>query len=324
MVTEDKWKQLKIEILKLLMNKNLSEEEITDTLRINTTLTRRLISSLKDDGFFIKKTNGKLNLELNRIYIHELQNKLRTKILGKRVMFFSKVKTTMDIARQNSVYEGLVVIAERQERGRGRMGKIWFSPEGGIWLSVVLKPKTPPEYTSLIGIFSSISVSNAIREIAGLENKIRWPNDIIIRNKKVAGILVEGIYEGTEITSAIVGIGINNNIKVCSFPEEINKELTTLLHEKGYPLPPVPLISSILENLEKYYILFKKHKYSKIIEDWRQKSSILGKRVMISTNKGIIYGTVLNIDKSGRLILQLNNNEKIKINTGMVLQLREI
>jgi len=319
MVSEQRWKELKYSVLKLLMVEIVSEEEIAERLRLNPTLTRRLLSALKDDGFYIGELeNGKLELRLDKLDLSEINNRLRTKLIGKRLIFKEIVDSTMNIARQNAGYEGLVVIAEKQTAGRGRSRKRWISPGGGLWFSVVFKPRTAPQSIPLVGIFSAISIAKAIEACVDLHPRLKWPNDILIDNKKVCGVSTEAIFEAGETRSVIVGAGLNNNFSLEELPEEIRNRATTLMEEVGHPVEPIPLLCKIFENMEHYYETFKRGNTGRIISDWETLSMMKGAEISIKSRIGEFRGKVISIDECGRLIIEDENGIERRLSTGVV------
>ena len=322
MVSEERIRQLKWNILEKLREGLYDEETLAVEVGTNRSLARRLVLALRDEGFYIFEKNGKIGLRLDKIHFHDISGMLRTKILGKKVIFLEEVTSTMDVARNQYSMEGLVVLAEKQTAGRGRKNRTWFSPRGGLWFSVVLRPRNPPAYTSLISLFSSLAVSEAIEEVTKLNTYLKWPNDVYVNGKKVCGSLIEAIYELGEITSAISGIGINMNFTVNELPEEIRKEATTLMDELGRPVPPLILLCKILEHLEHYYMMFLRGKYPDIIDAWKRKSNILGRKVEVKTYSETLVGEVLDVDELGRLIFKDNSGNILNINVGNVDKLR--
>jgi len=322
MVSEERLKQLKRQLAKLLSVEALSEEEIASRVGINRTLTKRIVFSLREEGFHIVEQDNKLSLKLDKINFHDLSTKLRTRILGRRMIFLEEATSTMDVAKARYSMEGLVVLAEKQTVGRGRRGKNWYSPGGGLWFSVILRPRNPPKYTSLIGLFSSLATAEAIENLTDLKTSLKWPNDIYVNDRKVCGVITEAIYEIGEIASAIVGIGINNNIPKEKFPEELREEATSLMEESGYPVPPLTLLCRILERLEKYYNVFLRGRYREILELWKNKTDIIGSWAQIYFDDGYICGKIIDVDEIGRLVLESETGETMYFNTGTIDKIR--
>ncbi|RLE65622.1 MAG: biotin--[acetyl-CoA-carboxylase] ligase [Thermoprotei archaeon] len=324
MVSEERLQELKRVAAKLLSANALTEEELSEKMNINRTLTKRIMFSLRDEGFYLEEVNGKFILRLDKINFHELGAKLKTRVIGRRMMFYKEVGSTMDIARAMHGHEGLVVLAERQRNGRGRRGREWVSPGGGLWFSVVLRPYNPPQYTSLIPLFSALATAEAIENITDLTPSLKWPNDIQINGRKVCGVLTEAIYELGEISSVIIGIGVNNNIPHEVFPENIRNEATSLMEETGYPIPPLVLLSSILERLEEYYKLFIRKNYEKILSIWKKKTLMLGSDAVIGINGESIIGKVIDVDNQGRLVFINTKGDHMVLNAGQIDYIRII
>src|SRR4030066_965914 len=170
-----------------------------------------------------------------------LQSLLNTKFVGRQLYYYHQLATTMETARElvkKGAAEGAVVIAGRQTAGRGRIGRTWLSPEGSLAMSVILKP--PLDNLPQLVMIASLAVVRAIKNVAGLETRIKWPNDILIKGKKVCGILIENEVKGGRVNFAIIGIGININFDPSAFPE-ISNIATSLSHELGAEVSRIEL-----------------------------------------------------------------------------------
>ncbi len=310
---------LREKILNLLDEKNfISGEKISKRIGISRTAVWKHIAYLKKIGYNIesKKNLGyRLISRPDNPVEEELVNKLNTKIIGKKIVYLKTVDSTNNYAKKlikNEYLEGTVIISEIQTKGRGRKNREWISPEGGLWFSVILNPNIPTMKGMLITMLCSVSIVESIKKITGLNPVIKWPNDILINNKKVCGILTELDAEIDRINYMIVGIGINvNNI--------INKKLlnmaTSLSNEKKVDISRVNLFINILDNLDKNYLIFKSNQIKYIREQWIKYSNIIGRKIRIINNKKEITGKVLSVDESGCLILNYNG-KNIKIITG--------
>ena len=185
----------------------------------------------------------------------ELRTLLQRQSFGHPLYFFKTIASTNDYARELAARdspEGTLVISEEQTAGRGRMGKSWISPAGtGLWISLVLRPTFPPSQGPLITPMTAVAVAGAIREVTGLSAGIKWPNDIIINERKAAGILMESSAGARSIRHIIVGIGINVNTE--EFPEEIREKATSLRICSGNKISRMEILISVIRQLERLY-----------------------------------------------------------------------
>lgn len=247
----------------------------------------------------------------------EIKAGLKTSMMGKNIHYFKETESTNILARDmaGSVDEGTVVIAESQTGGRGRMGRKWISPEGGIWLSVVLKPRMQPLHAPRITLLAGVAVAKTIRNI-GLPAKIKWPNDVLINGKKVCGILTEIGAEMDSIQYVVVGVGIDANVDTETFPEEFRDSSTSLKNELGHDINRVEFVQRLLSEFESLYMKFQKEGFSSILEEWRNMSATIGEWVKITTQSRIIYGEAVGVDSDGALILETGEGRLEKIVAG--------
>ena len=217
-----------------------------------------------------------------RLTQEEISFRLETEIIGRRIITLRQTTSTMDVARrlaEKSGEEGLVIFAEFQSVGRGRFGKRWVSqPAKDLLFSVILRPQGGSGH--LLTITAAVAVARCIREALDLDGLIRWPNDVIIKEKKVAGMVVEGT-SGDYGNFYILGVGINVNTKEEEIPEQIKATATTLRVEKTAPLDRTLLARKMLKFLDDWYLISREGKVEEISEAWRDLSSILGKRVRL-------------------------------------------
>jgi len=197
-----------------------------------------------------------------------------------------------------------IILAKKQRSGRGRLNRKWESPEGGLWISVILKPNF---FSSLLSLDMGLAVLKTLKNF-GIDSKLKWPNDLLVSEKKICGILLEKSSE-----NVIIGIGLNVNIS------KMNTEnWTSMLMESKKRFNLEEVLDVLINNIKHYYDLYEKKEFSKLIEEWKQNSCTLGKNVMIETPSETIFGKAIDIDENGFLIL---DNGK-KINAGDVVHLR--
>lgn len=314
-------------ILELLKKKQqyLSGEEISQHFKISRQALWKHIQELKESGYGITAVphlGYKLVSSPDRLFAHEIAYKLHTKFMGKDIYYFDEVLSTMDIATQlgmEGAPEGTLVVAESQSKGRGRLGRHWLSPKyKGIYLSDILRPKISPAQASLLTLLSAVSVSEAIKEMTGLETNIKWPNDILLGNRKLGGILTELAAEMDEVRFAVVGIGLNvNNSK-----SSLLTGATSLKEQKGESVNRVELLQEILRRLEINYLLLQEGGYQEIIDKWRRYATTLGRRVKIICHNRQLEGQAIDIDRDGGLLLRKDSGLIEKVMSGDVVHCR--
>ncbi|PIY33789.1 MAG: biotin--[acetyl-CoA-carboxylase] ligase, partial [Candidatus Infernicultor aquiphilus] len=200
----------------------------------------------------------------------EIKNGLSTVYIGQKIFYFPELESTNIIAkvkaspRVEGINEGTIIIAERQSAGKGRLGRRWFSPLGGIWLSIILYPQLSPSYIPRITLMTAVAIVKAMERCAQIKAQIKWPNDILINEKKVGGILTEMSAELDMINWVVVGIGINVNVAHREFPEDIEEKMISLQEFLGKEIPRVRLAQILLEEFEKYYERLKRREFSSI------------------------------------------------------------
>lgn len=239
-----------------------------------------------------------------------------SKIIGRKIFRYVRVTSTQDKAKkfaERGIPEGTVIIAETQTHGKGRLGRRWVSPRGGIWLSVILRPEIIPMEVPKITMICSLAVAKAIAELTRLEVKVKWPNDVLIRLitrigfKKVCGVLTEMVSGVSQVNYVITGLGINVNNRI---PSTLRAMATSLKNVIGHDLPKHKLLTKVLEKFDKYYLDFRKQGMTPILKEYRSMSAVLGKEVKIECPDGIIEGKALGIDEYGALIVKTEDGKK--------------
>lgn len=246
--------------------------------------------------------------ETEHIKRDEISKNLNTKYIGKDIYIFNEVMSTNTIAKflsMNGVGNGAVVISEKQTKARGRSGKNWESPLGGVWLSIILNPNVNHSKIPLITLATGVAVENTLKRIGVKNAEIKWPNDILIHGKKVCGILTEAITSFNTIESVIIGVGIDANISIENFPEELRENMTTLNDEIGEKVDENLLIKLFLEEFEKISEQFINEEYETILKEWRKNSYTIGKIVEVHEPFSKPYdGYVLGISRDGSLVVE--------------------
>ena len=295
---------MKNEILNLLKREGMISDEIND-------------ANIND---FADLIEGIGRTEKEYIKSSEISKGLKTKYVGKNLYVFNEVGSTNTIAKflsKNGIGNGSVVIAEKQMAGRGRSGKSWESPLGGIWLSIVLTPDVDYSKIPLITLATGVAVAKTLEKV-GVENpEIKWPNDIMINGKKVCGILTEAIAKFNTVENVIIGVGIDANLEVSQFPEELQSGTTTLKEELKREGNENLLIKIFLEEFEKISELFNHEGYETLLKEWRKRSYSIGKIVEVREPFNTYYdGYVVGINKEGALIVEKIDGTLKKVISG--------
>ena len=282
--------------------------------------------TLEDEGYIINHT--KLGYRLiktpNLLLPYEVKKGLKTKFMGKDIHYFKEVDSTNDVAKylaENGAEEGTVVVAEIQNRGKGRRGKTWISPPGGVWMSIILRPDILPSRAPQLTLVTGVAVAETLKKELKLNVGIKWPNDILIGNKKVCGILTEVNASINKVNYVIVGIGIDMNVDVPLFPPDLQKGATSLKNELDTEINGAILVQKFLLNLEKLYSQFTADKFPDILNEWRSLSKTIGSRVEVRTRGKTVQGYAVGINKDGILILELDDGSLKKMISGECLHM---
>ncbi len=248
-------------------------------------------------------------------FSNQFIKELNTKIIGKNIYHFKTIDSTNLYAKKlvkKGTPEGTVVIADTQLKGRGRKERSWSSPPGGLWFSVILYPDVHPEQAMLITMTAAVSIAQAVKKVTYLDPEIKWPNDIIIKNKKLCGILTELESEMDLIKYAVIGIGINVNNKINA---DLHDIAISIKEAKGVSISCINLFHEILKKFDYHYQQFITKKYENIRKIWFYFSKIIGKKIEVQDNSNVISGNVNDIDENGHLILNTIKG-KVRISSG--------
>jgi BirA family transcriptional regulator, biotin operon repressor / biotin---[acetyl-CoA-carboxylase] ligase len=247
---------------------------------------------------------------MNRMptWVRDLQKSRQGERLGREVVYFESTDSTNRQAREKALgggEEGLVVIADSQSQGKGRMGRSWSSPPGSnVYFSTILRPSIPPIQAPQITLIAGISCAQALTRATGLDVRIKWPNDIFLNGKKVAGILAEMDGERSDLRFVILGIGINVNWAGEDIPEPLREIATSLRAESGEAFDRASILSEVLEELERNYTLFLAEGFSgRMRDEWNRLSGSKEKWATVCFPDKKISGKILGLDTDGALLL---------------------
>ncbi|HSW10197.1 MAG TPA: biotin--[acetyl-CoA-carboxylase] ligase [Bacillota bacterium] len=214
--------------------------------------------------------------------------------------------------------EGLAVLADEQSSGRGRLGRSWHSPGGaGVWMSVLLRPAFPPEQAPRLAITAGLSVARAIRRTAGLACDLKWPNDVLLNGRKLAGILAEVARAGDRSFFVVLGVGINVSVADDQWPPSLRAAATSLT-AAGCPADRIALAEAVLEELDGDYSRLLAGEWESVRREWQAASSMLGEAVTVSAGCSIIRGRARQLGSLGELVLELEDGSMREVVAGEV------
>ncbi|MEK6715086.1 MAG: biotin--[acetyl-CoA-carboxylase] ligase [Candidatus Omnitrophota bacterium] len=302
----------------------VSGEEISRSLKISRTAVWKYIERLRAEGYLIEAVPhlGYRIISIpDKLLPEEISYQLNTKIIGQRLFYYETLGSTMDAAFELGLAgfpEGTAVFAESQTKGRGRLGRSWFSPKGkGIYLSLLLRPEFLPQGAPKITLMTAVSISEAIKKVTGLSVLIKWPNDIVVGGKKLAGILTELNAEADKIKFVNIGIGINVNSSKSFLP----LDATSLKEEIGTEVSRIELAKEVLRAIENNYFLLKEKGFKPILEKCKASSAILGKRIEINSQNRVICGEAQDIDMDGALLVRQDTGFIERVLSGDVVRI---
>lgn len=244
------------------------------------------------------------------------------KAIGRDVRVFQETTSTNDVIEKlarDGAKEGVVVFAETQTKGRGRLGRHWVSPKGkGLWFSILLRPSLPPHAVTRVTIASATAVARAIRKQTGLRPQIKWPNDILFGEKKAAGILTELSAELDKIKYVILGIGVDVNLAAEELPGSLRSIATSLRIESGEAWPRAALAAEILRQFDYDYRRIASGDFDEVADEWVSQCSTIGRQVSIQMGTQTVHGRAEALDSDGALLLRTAHGRLERIMGGDV------
>ena len=312
----------------LLKNRNefISGEKISTQLGVTRAAIWKYINALREEGYVIESSSKKGYIMKRTPEIFEaavLKHGLNTKVFGQNMEIHSQIDSTNKRAKEcafDGAPEGMLILADEQTQGKGRLNRSWISPPGtGIWFSLILRPPIPPVDAPKITAMAGAAVVKAIERVTGLAAGIKWPNDIVLGGKKVCGILTEINADLDLIHYVVVGIGLNVNMRPEDFPDEIRPIATSLRIEKGTVVNRNQMIQAILESMEEIYLEYIKDRdFRRVLEICKSRSVILGKQVRVLGLNEEFRGTAVDLDDDGSLLVKKDDGQVCKVLSGDV------
>ncbi|MQL51993.1 biotin--[acetyl-CoA-carboxylase] ligase [Desulfofundulus thermobenzoicus] len=318
-------KEQVLDLLKKGYPEFVSGEVICRALGVSRTAVWKHIQALRSAGYDIEAVphaGYRLISVPDRLYPGEITRGLNTSFIGQQVYYYDRLESTNRTARElagRGVAGGSLVVAEEQAGGRGRMGRSWFSPYGcGLWFSVILYPEVNPLHAPPLTMLAAVAAARALRRTAGVKAGIKWPNDLLVNDKKICGILTELSAEMERVNYLIMGMGLNVNIAAHQFPPEIRETATSVLRETGRRSSRVALLQDLLAELEYWYLRWQREGFAPVLDCWKELSVTLGRPVRVFTMKESWEGWAEDVDTDGSLLLRLPGGEYKKVVSGEV------
>jgi BirA family biotin operon repressor/biotin-[acetyl-CoA-carboxylase] ligase len=300
-----------------------SGQELARSLKISRAAVWKQVQSLRVEGYEIEASRKGYRLASMPDLISEdlVKAGLETKFVGRTILSRSSVTSTNAEAKRiaPSAENGTVVVAEVQTVGRGRMERSWHSPKGGVWMSVILKPHIPPALASRVNMAAAVALARALEGLYGLDVRIKWPNDLLVGEMKVSGILTEIGAEMDSLDYAVVGIGINANLDPDLFPEEW--KATSISRLLGRDVLRARLVQRVLEELEGACEEVEAS-FDQVYEEWKDRSATLGRRVRIITRSGEFEGRAAALEADGALVVRRDDGPFERVIAGDCVHLR--
>lgn len=290
----------------------VSGAEIAGQLRISRAAIWSRIEELRSLGYEIEAGphfGYRLVGEPDALHADDLLARLgKGKIIGRDIRVFEQTTSTNDVIEKlarDGVREGVVVFAESQTHGRGRLGRKWLSPaRKGLWFSILLRPNLRPQEATRLTVASAVALRRAIVAETKLRPEIKWPNDILLGGKKVCGILTEMSAEQDKVRYIILGIGLDVNLNANELPADLKKIATSLKIETGETISRAALATTILSELDKVYAAIGAGKFSGIADEWEEHCATIGKNVIVQVGDRKIRGSAESLDDTGALLLR--------------------
>lgn len=317
---------MKTEILRFLKEAQdyLSGQELCEQLGVSRTAVWKVIRQLQEEGYEIEavRNRGYRLVESGDVFTEaELESVISTRVAGRNLVFLDMVDSTNTRAKQLAeagAPDGTLVVAETQSSAKGRRGRSWMAPSGsGVWFSLLLRPKIAPEHASMLTLVAAMAVEKGIRDLAGIEGRIKWPNDIVIEGKKICGILTEMSADMDDVNHVVVGIGINANIR--EFPKELRDKATSLLLVSGQTVRRAALLNAVLLAWEEYYRKYlQTEDLSLLAAEYNTRLAGLGGMVRVLAPKREYTGISRGINHKGELLVEREDGTVTEVMSGEV------
>jgi len=303
----------------------VSGERISEELGISRTAVWKHIRNLRNAGYQIEAvpSRGYQLLQAPDVLMPEaIQSGLDCQRVGSQVRCFSETDSTnLQACRygDEGAVDGLVVIADRQNAGKGRMGRRWESPGGvNLYASILLRPEILPFEAPKLTFLSAVAVCRAIKRCSGLKATVKWPNDVLLNGSKVAGLLNEMSSETDRVNYVVLGIGVNLNMSAEQFPDDLRYPATSLVLTLGQPVSRLEFTRALLQEIDELYLLYLEQGSAPIMAAWGGHCDMVGKRVQVDCSNLQIAGTMIGLGEDGALLVQTDAGKIESIYAGDV------
>lgn len=315
--------QMNIFLILKESKKHVSAQEIANSLNVTVGTVKKRIDLMRTEGYNIEYLQNKGYVLVDSPKIikkEEIKYNLNTEILGKKIIVLDSIGSTNDYGKELGLKgrnEGALIAARKQTKGKGRFQKRWISTKDkGVYFTILLEPNLAPAEISSITPIAGLIVAKSLNKLYNLNSKIKWPNDIIINNKKICGILTEIIAEINLVQLVILGIGINCDNK--SFPDEVSKIATSVYLETGITVNKSELVAEILNNLEKE-LINDNYKFTTLkLKEYKSLCATIGRPVTFYRGNNCKNGIAVDVSQNGELIVMLNDGNTYHVNSGEV------
>jgi BirA family transcriptional regulator, biotin operon repressor / biotin---[acetyl-CoA-carboxylase] ligase len=257
------------------------------------------------------------------LQLQQVRDGLTTRRLGTNLHYFSEIDSTNSYARrlaEQGAGEGEVIIAEAQTRGRGRLGRSWVSPPFvNLYFSVILRPQLPPVHAPQLTLMAAVALADTIASFIRTPPSIKWPNDILVGGKKLAGVLTESSCDSERIEFVILGIGVNLNYPVALMPEVIRERATSIVSLTNTNVSREAFVRRLIQDLDRCYGELEEDGFDSLATRWEALFGLRGKKVRVEMTDRIMIGTAKGIDRDGALILEGEEGKRQRIIAGDVV-----
>ena len=317
---------MKNEILRALRETDsyVSGQELCRKLGVSRTAVWKNIRSLQEDGYEIEAvTNRGYRLAgvPDTIAEEEVASRLQTERMGRQIRYFSRIDSTNQYAKriaEEGAPDGTLIIADEQTAGKGRSGRTWVTPPAeAIAFTLLLRPKLSPDRISMVTLVMGLAVTNAVNSLHGVSAGIKWPNDVVIKGRKLCGILTEMSAEVRQVNYIVIGVGINANLT--SFPEEIREIATSLKLELGRDINRAELIARVMAEFERLYAEFEAQgDLGAVMQEYNELCLNAGSKVRVLDPNGEYTGTSRGINSMGELLVETEDGKMQEVYAGEV------
>jgi BirA family biotin operon repressor/biotin-[acetyl-CoA-carboxylase] ligase len=264
-------------------------------------------------------------IAMSKLNVDKLQEGLRTKRLGRKIFFSHEIGSTNSWAKELVLLgaeEGIVAVAETQTAGRGRQNRVWISPKGGLYFSVVFRPELTPIQATRLVFVAGLAVAEALHELYGLRAETKWPNDVLVNGRKVCGILAEMNTTGDSVNFVVVGIGINANFDTKkALPRELWEDATSLENELDEKVQLDALFRAVVERLECNYEVFLEKGFALVLREWKKHAGFLGCQVKAVSDAKEWVGRALDVEDDGALTIKLEDGTVKRVLIGDIFRM---